>query len=106
MSRQRKVVLQKGDEGGLAAVLGTEDENTKAPQSANANPTTNNFWCSTHLNGVGSFFLRILRGLFTLTGFEAEAELYRPLFVMLSERSIEPGTYPTPLVTLDMELDC
>lgn len=41
----------------------------------------------THLNGVGSFRLRTLRGLLTLTPTVDEAYEYRPRFVMLSARS-------------------
>ena len=50
---------------------------------------------NTHLNGVGSFLLRTLRGLLAFAGVMLEAYEYRPRFRMLSVRS--PAIEGSPL---------
>ena len=49
---------------------------------------------NTHLNGVGSFLLRTLRGLLAFAGVMLDAYEYRPRFRMLSVRS--PATDGSP----------
>ncbi len=66
-------MAEKGDEGCLATVLGSDNEDAvERRESAQSDHETLDGY-NAYLNGVGSFLRRILRGLFMLIGAIDEA---------------------------------